>query len=285
MRQIHAPFGDAHAPWRGRSSLQFPAYAGAGLLKRTRVFRDRVLGNGGSIEEGALGGLYDPILRKVKEWGLLGDLVFFGAASAVENNSGSIPTIFDASGNEYDATQSDTAKQPALDKNSVGGRWGAGFDGADDDARAPTNPLTLTNPFTVVSLWRSNDTTVNTNAWAVEDSSDTEFLGCGHRQSKDLKLFTNGETPGSGSTLSTDTPYIVSVVWDGTDFNIYLDGTLDYVETPSSKNWQTATDQFHIGRNNAANFSWDGIVFNTLAIEATGVRDEIETRLSGYYSL
>jgi hypothetical protein len=103
---------------------------GARLLERTRTFRDRVKAGGGSIEDGALENLYDPILRKVKEWGLLSDLVFFGAASAVEINSGSIPTIFGASGNENDATQSDTAKQPT--KETVNGRIAATGDGSDD---------------------------------------------------------------------------------------------------------------------------------------------------------
>jgi len=109
----------------------------ARLLERTQTFRDRVKAGGGSIEDGSLENLYDPILRAVKDWGLLSELVFFGSGSAVEINSGSIPTIFDASGNEYDAIQTDTAKQAALDKNSVGGRWGAGFDGADDRYNVP----------------------------------------------------------------------------------------------------------------------------------------------------
>jgi hypothetical protein len=104
---------------------------GARLLGRTQTFRDRVQSSGGSIEDEALDNLYDPILRKIKDWGLLSDLVFFGAGSAVENNSGSIATIFDASGNEHDAIQTTTASQPTLDKSGIGGRWTADFDGND----------------------------------------------------------------------------------------------------------------------------------------------------------
>jgi len=105
---------------------------GARLLARTQTFRDRVQANGGSIEDGSLENLYDPILRKVKDWGLLSELVYFGAVSAVEVNSGSITTIFDGSGDENDAIQTTTADQPTLNKSGIGGRWTADLDGSDD---------------------------------------------------------------------------------------------------------------------------------------------------------
>jgi hypothetical protein len=121
---------------------------GARLLGRTQTFRDRVGSNGGSIEDGALEGLYDPILRAIEGFSGVGlsDLVFFGSGSAVEIDSGSIPTIFDASGNEHDAIQTTTAEQPALNKNSIGGRWGMNFDGSDDEMIS--NNSFTTNPAT-----------------------------------------------------------------------------------------------------------------------------------------
>jgi hypothetical protein len=93
-----------------------------------------VKGEGGSLEDDCLEGLYDPILRTVKGFSGVGlsDLVFFASGSAVEVNSGSIPTLFDASGNERDFSQTTTSAQPTLDRNSVGGRWSAVFDGSDD---------------------------------------------------------------------------------------------------------------------------------------------------------
>jgi hypothetical protein len=88
----------------------------------------------GSLEDDCLEGLYDPILRTVKGFSGVGlsDLVLLVSASAVEVNSGSIPKLFDASGDENDAVQTTTADQPTLDKNSIGGRWGMNFDGGDD---------------------------------------------------------------------------------------------------------------------------------------------------------
>jgi hypothetical protein len=114
---------------------------GARLLERTQTFRDRVQSSNGSIEDGALEGLYDPILRAIKGFSGVGlsDLVFFGSASAVEINSGSIPTIFDASGNENDVTQSDTSKQPT--EGTYNGRASALYDITDDVLSASIGDL------------------------------------------------------------------------------------------------------------------------------------------------
>jgi hypothetical protein len=111
------------------------------LLARTQTFRDRVKAGGGSIEDGALESLYDPILRAIKGFTGVGlsDLVFFGAGSAVENNSGSIPALFDASGNENDVTQSDTAKQPT--EGTYNGRASALYDITDDVLSASIGDL------------------------------------------------------------------------------------------------------------------------------------------------
>jgi hypothetical protein len=259
---------------------------GSNLLTRTQHFRDRVKGENGVIEDGSLENLYDRMFRTVKGFSGVGlsDLKFFMADSALENNSGSIPKIFDASGGEHDAVQNDTAKQAVLDKNSIGGRWGAYYGGSDDSMSVPTNPLTLTSPFTIVSLWTTNYLDTNNILWEFKNSSDDNYLGVGHRDNS-VKLYSYGETPGKGSTISEDTAYIVSIEWDGTDFYVYLDGTLDYTVTPSSTNWQTATDEVNIGLSKTNSWNWVGLIISMLAIETTGVRGEIETRLSEYYSL
>jgi hypothetical protein len=118
-----------------RAATGFPTVLlGGALLPRTTTFADRVRSNSGSIEDEALEGLYDPFFKTIKGFSAVGlsDLAVFVSASGIENNAGSIPKFFDASGNERDFSQTDTAKQPALNKSSIGGRWGAVLDGSED---------------------------------------------------------------------------------------------------------------------------------------------------------
>jgi len=185
---------------------------GAGLLGRTQAFRDRVEATGGSIEDGALEGLYDPILRAVKDWGLLDDLVFFGSASAVENNSGSIATLFDASGNEHDAIQTDTAKRAVLNKNGIGGRWVADFDGTDDWTYVSFSSTADARTFFCVAEYRALPDN-NPGLWGYKggvriwqqfvDSRDGDLWGRLTQENDAKQDFSNE----NGPLLSANTPF------------------------------------------------------------------------------
>jgi len=156
---------------------------GLGLLTRTKTFRDRVQAGGGSIEDGSLENLYDPILRAIKGFSGVGpsDLVLFVSASAVENNSGSIPTLFDASGGENDATQTDTAKQPTLKKDGIGGRWEANGDGNDDRLRIPSevaDAFESGSKGTVMSVVRYKSPSNYEHVFSLDDGAPYWLIRC-----------------------------------------------------------------------------------------------------------
>jgi len=249
----------------------------------TKAARDRIVGNGWDIEDELTQDLMDPLIRELKDQSHWSDVVFLSAAGARETISGAIATIPDWSGAENDAIQATAADRPTLDTNGISGRCAADFDGAGDALEVPTSPLTLTKPFTVVSLW-TTQLTGNVISWSFENASDDNYIGVG-TNFRDVKLYSSGETPGAGSTLSENTAYIVSIEWDGTDFSVYLDGTFDYKVSPSSTNWQTATDEFNIGLSKSNSLFWDGYIISILGIQATGVRDEVEDIYTNYYSL
>jgi hypothetical protein len=126
------------------------------LLQETQDFETRVQGDNGVIEDSSLENLYDEILRAIKGFSdvSLSDLVLFLAASAVKDNSGSIPKLYDASGDENDAIQSDSAKQHTKETRSdFGGRWVAAGDGSDDILPV-TSGAGLTQPCTILSVYR-----------------------------------------------------------------------------------------------------------------------------------
>jgi hypothetical protein len=277
MSVTRSPF---RSPVRGPAQSPF----GAGrLLERTRTFRDRVKGENGSLEDDCLEGLYDPILRAYKDWGLLSDLVFFGSGSAVEINSGSIPTIFDGSGNKNDAIQTTTAKQSALDKNSVGGRWGAVLDGSDDSFELPNVPISSGYTFLYVA-------DVNTaggpyHIIEADDGSDhtaeslLETDGSFSNGNKHFEFVRNG---GGGSENRTEAPrgsypLLRSVRYDGQNPHEIYENKSDLSETvneDSTSSDLSSTEVVGLGARTIKNTNHtDGnlplvVIMNTIIAES-----------------
>jgi hypothetical protein len=195
-----------------------------------------VKGKNGSIEDDSLEGLYDPILRTVKGFSGVGlsDLVLFVSASAVEVNSGSIPKIFDASGNENDATQTDTAKQPALHKNGIGGRWEANGDGNDDILQIPSavaDAFESESTGTVCVVVRYEDSSDYRHAFRLDEGDPFWML----RSDNNGKITTlvgdgSGFTSVKGSNPSRPVTLVQSGRYDGSEVVVRENGT----ETQSS---------------------------------------------------
>jgi len=247
---------------------------------RTRTFRDRVKGENGSLEDDCLEGLYDPILRTVKGFSGVGlsDLVFFGSGSAVEVNSGSIPKIFDGSGNEYDATQSDTAKQPTLDKNSIGGRWGMNFDGSGDEL-INNNSFTTTpaTHFWVASLniSPSQEHIVDGNSSNNNDTRQIIRSAGGNWNIYDNSSLNDG--------TADQNDHIFEVVFDGANSEIIIDGTSVVQGNAGNGTLKDIT----IGSARGGAY-WEGlinggIIFNTKL--SANQRSKIRSHIQDWYSL
>lgn len=263
MSVTRSPF---RSPVRGPTQSPF----GAGrLLERTRTFRDRVKNESGSIEDGSLEDLYDPILRKIKDWGLLSDLVFFGSGSAVEINSGSIPTLFDASGNENDATQTDTSKQPALNKNGIGGRWEASGDESDDVLNVLINP----------------DSTATVIVVGAISGSGAAIIGQPHifEDSGSWAIYYGGSVVSGGSHDTN--PHDFAARYDGSGSRLRVDGTEALSGDPGSgaSSDTTLMNDGGSGRPNGREGAlW--MVFDGVTL-TTDQENDLRTIARDYYSL
>jgi len=251
------------------------------LLARTRTFRDRVKGEGGSIEDDCLEGLYDPILRTVKGFSGVGlsDLVFFGSGSAVETNSGSIPTLFDASGNEYDAIQTTTADHPTVDKNSIGGRWGLNFDGSGDELIS--NNSFTTSPAT--HFWVASLNTSSNKEHIVDgkksNNSDTRQIVRSYGSNWSIY---NGNGISGGTADQND--HIFEAVFDGANSEIIIDGT----SVAQGDAGIGTLEDMTIGSNRGGGAYWKGLINEGLIFDAklsSNQRSKIRSHIQDWYSL
>ena len=254
------------------------------LLDRTQTFRDRVQSNGGSIEDGALEGLYDPILRTIKGFSGVGlsDLVFFGSASAVEHNSGSISTIYDASGNENDATQSDSVKQPGYTTDSdFGGRAVALSDASDDILTSSLS--SHTQPTTHLTVVRTDDpNTDKQRLITTTGGGDTSPYQTMNILNGDWRVYAgNGLHDGSSSS----SPVILSTRFDGTNTIIRRDGANEVTGDAGTSDIGSQLGLLNLPERAEV---FDGPFAMGLVIVAKLTNNqlsELESILTSYYSL
>jgi hypothetical protein len=252
---------------------------GARLLQRTQTFRDRVQAGGGSIEDGALEGLYDPILRAIKGFSgvSLSDLVFFGSGSAVEVNSGSIVTLFDASGNENDADQINTGHQPTLDKNSIGGRWGASGDGSDDTMTTGRD-MSISEPITEIAV----GTMPNDGAVLMAGSGKNNTLLIFNNENNSKWAIYNGATRSSGGT-SDSNAHAFSAVFKSTDtFRV------DKTQVASKDVGSYDASGFRLLSNDKSGRNNSGVFLGGLAINgeiSPQKQDKLASQFMQYYSI
>jgi hypothetical protein len=262
------------------AKLTDPLGASEELLARTKTFRHRVKGENGSIEDDSMEGLYDPILRTVKGFSGVGlsDLVLFVSASAVEINSGSIPTLFDASGNEYDAIQTTTADQPTLDKNSIGGRWGAVLDGGDD--QMISNNSFATSPathFWVASLNTSPSTEAIVDGNVNNTNSTRQIIRSlsSDWQVYDTDLLTDG--------TADQNDHIFEAVFDGASSELIIDGKSVVQGNAGDGTFKDMT----IGSNRGGGY-WKGLINEGIVLDSklsANQRSKIRSHIQDWYSL
>lgn len=61
-----------------------------------------------------------------------------------------------------------------------------------------------------------------------------DYISLDRNSSNELKISSQGKTPGDGTNLTASTLYHFCLTWDGTQFNAYLNGSPDYSVTPNS---------------------------------------------------
>ncbi|GAB5378954.1 MAG: hypothetical protein Alis3KO_01110 [Aliiglaciecola sp.] len=102
------------------------------------------------------------------------------------------------------------------------------------------------SPFTVscVVKFLAISATEDPYVWCFNTGNDSERLALGVDVSagNKWKIFSSGETPGTGtSTVTTDVWYKLDVLYDGTEIHLYVNGELEYSVTPTGSGWQSQT--------------------------------------------
>ena len=146
------------------------------------------------------------------------------------------------------------------------------FDGTDDyvDAGDVSGVLSLASPWTLATtgtlgaLPNADDISrmvgIVDTAGAADDSHNITIGALESGGSAYAKIATQGETPGNGSALTLNAEFGVALVWDGTDFLLYLDGALDYSKTPTGSGWQGSKYLKIAKRRQAVDDWWTGTV-------------------------
>ena len=228
-------------------------YSLGGLLAETRTFRNRVQANGGTIEDGALEGLYDSGIQQAKSAGWYSDLVLFSAASAVEDVSGSIATMFDASGAQNDLGQSSTAARPTLDRSLIAGHWGALFDGVDDEL---TRQPVLESTWDVIAFSRADDSNNSESELITQYESGpngrTILYSNSSKESHNTQIF-NGDFVTGDTGADYDTFNTHRWRRDGTNGEVFFNG--DSLEEKSGlSSASSAVSDFTIGSRAGSQF-------------------------------
>jgi len=289
----------AHSRVKDRTHDRTTPFPGLRLHPLVQQERDRIQSSGGSIEDGALEGLYDPILRAIKGFSGVGlsDLVFFGSASAVEINSGSMATLFDASGNENDAIQATVVEQPMFDRNGIGGRWTADFDGSGDWMYVTFSSTADARTFFCVAEYDSLPGN-NPGLWGYQ-SVARDWQQFVFKSKEDLRgrLYQEDGTQidfskGNGPILSADTPFHTVQRADGTSNATQRQNGSAVESTPYNG---TIRDLDHLMLGNQSgsfsyngNGGWDGGISLWISFE-THLSDaqvsEIESIYTDFYSM
>lgn len=261
-----------------------PTSLGEQLLPQTTQERDRILADGGTIEDGLLTGLVDPVLRTLDEAGQLSDLFFFGTAGAREVVSGSVATLYDFSGDANDATQGTSSNRPSDNTSSnFGGHVVANFDGTDDKMSTPiVGPYA--QPYTVITVAQ-----VPTDDGASHPLTDglngaRSIVVIVRFDNTDQLHFHGGQ--GKYRLPSTDPHYWVGRA-DGANSELWEDGSSLGVQDAGGNDFEG----LHIGSNLPAggtlhgNILWASNIVVTADITGGNVQSEIESIISSYYGL
>ena len=101
------------------------------------------------------------------------------------------------------------------------------------------------------SAWFNGDVVVVNNAMIMEleDNGGGEFVGIGLvSENPNFKIFSNGKTPSTSNTNpEVGVWYHIVLVWDESEFILYVNGQLDYSVTPSSTTFMSGLDQTRMG--------------------------------------
>jgi hypothetical protein len=178
-------------------------------------------------------------------------------ASTITHANGSVSQWADKSGNDYDAYQSNTSKQPTLQQNTINGKSAIYFDGSDDSLSGNSRLGLVANPAItifvvcdIVSLTKGADVLFQigtsdaclmvasgTDGWSWRHNNGSEIYGTVTRNSPNLLVFVR---PAGGNYSSS---------------KFYLNGSEQIRTGGHNDSFQPTniSQSFHIGLNSTDN--------------------------------
>lgn len=258
------------------------------LGPETQAYIDRVEADGGTVHDKDW---VDTVITTLKDLGVYPDCVFLGDAN-MGTDAGStgegVGTLYDASGNEYDATQSDSAKKPTLGNDSIfGGKHVLVFDGTDDVMLVDLSAVEDTDAGAVMA--GTNDEGSSESNPGVFASGNREPLSMwystGNSHMWGRRYYDDGSEDSFSNDLGASTPGLFVHHTDGADLVQRYNGSENERVSgqDSLKPWQV--DQT-IGSQ--ARERWQGPLTPIIVFNATIAPSDLaalEDEINAYYSL
>lgn len=276
------PEAFTHPPTRTPEAFTVP---GSLLLQQTIDERDRIENDGGTINNGLVENLIDPVLKDLDDAGQLSSVSFLGAAGAREVASGSMATIYDWSGNSDDATQA-SSSQRFTDSTSAdfAGKVVGDADGTDDFLSVQ-GPETAFEDFTWSSIAVGEYATSNFEP--LFTSGDLRaIVRTNNSNGVETRIDDGSTSVNPTSTNSTiPLPVIHSSVADAGDVTNRFNGGN---ETSASGTLSTtAATRLELGARSGTTYL--GGVFTALILIDAAISDSLlsslETTVNDYYSV
>jgi hypothetical protein len=224
---------------------------------------------------------------------VFGGLNTVALAAHCGSNDGFVSKWYDQAGSN-DAVQTTTANMPKIYDGTTGvvtenGKPAVEFDGSNDllvTANTSINVGTARNDFAVTTLFQNT-------FWGV---FNMDGVG-GGRYAQNIRGGANAHTIGfttSGTAISTvgattltlNQQYLFSAELDGTDLNIYVDGTVDGTLTQSSQ--KTGTSNLAIGTAGGTNSGRiQGYIQEVITYQSnqSSTRTDIESNIATFYEI
>jgi hypothetical protein len=199
-----------------RSGNQETVQITAAYESETNSFETRVNNDGGTLHDKDF---VDSLISQAKTDGWYSDIVrMAGPALAYKESGGTLPTLYDASGQQNDWVQATSSEQPVLNSSNgtFNSRPTAGFDGTDDYMEDSTS--TQTKEIIAVAEWTGTTTfgylikSPNVDLSVRHESNAYRSLA--DAGSGDFQDSGDIEVNGQSSDLSVDRKHVVWMLSD-----------------------------------------------------------------------
>jgi hypothetical protein len=208
--------------------MAFTHILATGMLPETMTQCRRIVADGGTIVDQKW---MDRTIRTLKAQGIYTSSKFLGDANFAYKNATGVTTLYDISGNNNDAIQATTARQPIWTAGVQNGRAGLVYDGTNDTLTVAAHvSLDITAALTVGSYVKTGATYEATFRLIKKGYTynTTEYMIHNELGYWRVHIVIGVEKTSKGTTaLQASTNYAVMGTYDGAALNLYVNNVLE----------------------------------------------------------